>query len=162
MATAVSTRRPRALGPRVLGLVAGAAVAILAIVVITGRGDHVSAFAPKPLPPVVTQAGMLDKVGIRIVHVAEAGGGGLLDLRYQVVDVDKAGALHDRGRPPALVDEHSGQVIGRLLMGHAHFGTLHAGVTYYVEFENPGGLVKAGDPVSVVLGPARQQHILVQ
>ncbi len=83
-------------------------------------------------------------------------------VRFQVVDADKAAALHDAKTPPALVDENSGQVIGRLLMGHAHSGTFKAGVTYFYVFEDPGGLVKRGDQVSVVLGPVRVQHIPVQ
>jgi hypothetical protein len=145
----------------VLGLVAGAAVAILAIVVLTG-GHKAATSASKPLPKPATAAQMLDEVGARVLRVTESGAGGLLDMRYQVVDADKAAAIHNAKYPPALVDEHSGQVIGRLLMGHAHTGTFHAGVTYYVAFENPGGLVKRGDPVSVVLGPLRLQHVRVQ
>jgi hypothetical protein len=161
MSIAVPTGRRAALGPRVFGLLLGAVAAIAAIAVFTG-GHKTATGASKPLPETVTAAQMLDTVGARVVRVTTSGAGGLLDMRYQVVDADKAAALHDAKYPPALVDEHSGQVIGRLLMGHAHSGTFHAGVTYYAAFENPGGLVKRGDPVSVVLGPVRLQHVRVQ
>ncbi len=105
---------------------------------------------------------MLDKVGARVVRVTASGFNGLIDVRYQIADADKAAAIHDAKYPPALVDEHTGQVIGRLLMGHSHQGAFKAGVTYFTVFENPGGLVRRGDPVSVVLGPVRLQHVRVQ
>ena len=146
--------------PRVLGLVAGAAVAIgdrRADGWAQGADQRVAAAAEGR-----HAAALLDEVGARVLRVTKSGDGGLIDVRYQVVDADKANAIHNAKYPPALVDEHSGQVIGRLLMGHAHTGTFHAGVTYYVAFENPGGLVKRGDPVSVVLGPLRLQHVRVQ
>lgn len=161
MDTALPTRRPRMVGPRVLGVIAGAALALAALVVFAGPGGA-SREKLKALPPVVTADGLLQTVGVRVTRVALSGDGGLLDMRFQVVDPDKAADLHDTSTPPALVDENSGQVIGRLLMGHAHSGTFKAGVTYYYVFEDPGGLVKRGHEVSVVLGPARVEHIRVQ
>ncbi len=161
MDAALPRRRPRMAWPRVLGIMLGAALAAGGLFLLTG--NHAAGHAKlKALPPVVSQQGLLDAVGARVLRVAASGDGGLLDLRYQVVDEDKAAALHDEKWPPALVDENSGQVIGRLLMGHAHSGTFKAGVTYFYVFEDPGGLVKRGDRVSAVLGPARVQHIQVQ
>jgi hypothetical protein len=111
---------------------------------------------------VVSPAGLLERSGVRVVRVAASGGGGLLDLRFQVVDPDRAAAVHDADTPPALVDERTGGVIAGLFMGHSHHGRPKAGVTYYLVFENPGNFVKRGDRVSVVLGPARLQHVRVQ
>ena len=61
--------------------------------------------AAHPLPELVSAAGLLERSGVRVVRVAATGGGGLLDLRYQVVDPGKAAAIHDAETPPALVDE---------------------------------------------------------
>jgi len=161
MDAALPRRRPRMAGPRVLGIILGAALAAGGLFLLTGH--HAAGHAKlKALPPPVSQQGLLDAVGARVIRVTASGDGGLLDLRFQVVDADKAAALHSTKWPPALVDENSGQVIGRLLMGHAHSGTFKAGVTYFYVFEDPGGLVKRGDQVSAVLGPARVQHIPVQ
>jgi hypothetical protein len=90
------------------------------------------------------------------------GGGGLLDLRYEVVDADKAVALHDPSTPPALVEESSGLVVDSLLMGHAHKASYKPGVTYYLVFENPGDLVQQGGKVSVLLGTVELEHVDVQ
>jgi hypothetical protein len=104
---------------------------------------------------------MAGRSGVRVVRVAATGGGGLLDLRYEVVNPDVAAVVHDPKTPPALVDERSGLVIGQLLMGHMHKGQSKAGLTYYLVFLNPGDAVRRGDRVSVVLGGARLQHVRV-
>jgi hypothetical protein len=146
---------------RALGAVAGAAaVVVVALAVHVGHGP--SKAAPRALPDVVSPAGLLERSGVRVIRVAASGGGGLLDLRFQVVDPDRAGAVHDKRTPPALVDERTGGVIASPFMGHSHDGRLKAGVTYYLVFENPGNFVRRGDRVSVVLGPARLQHVRVQ
>jgi hypothetical protein len=106
-------------------------------------------------------ADLAQRSGVRIVRVAVSGGGGLVDLRYQVVDPDKAAALHASATPPALVDERTGVVVSRLFMGHAHSGELKAAVTYYLVFENPGNIVGRGGKVTVLLGDAQVEHVAV-
>ena len=94
------------------------------------------------------------------MYVAVTGGGGLIDLRYQVLDPDKAVAIHES--PPEMVDERSDALVDNLLMGHQHRGVLHAGQTYYLIFLNPGNLVARGDRITVALGGFRLPHVLVQ
>jgi hypothetical protein len=113
-------------------------------------------------PPVVSAAGLLQRSGVRIVRVTVSGDGGLVDLRYQVADSDKAAALHDPANPPLVVDERTGGVVSRLFMGHTHSQPPKVGLTYYLIFENPGDLVRAGKMVSVQLGDARVAHVRVQ
>ena len=112
--------------------------------------------------PIVTEDGLAEKIGVEIVYVAVTGGGGLIDLRYQVVDPDKANAVHDEKNPPTLVDEATGLVVNQLLMGHSHTGTFNAGQTYYMIFENPGNIVQSGSTVSVLLGNAEVDHVEVK
>ena len=112
--------------------------------------------------PVVTEGGLVDQSGVKIVYVAVTGGGGLIDLRYQVIDPDKANAIHDEQYPPTLVDETTGLVINSLLMGHSHTGTFNAGQTYYMIFENPGNIVQSGGRVSVLLGNAEVDHVVLK
>ena len=112
--------------------------------------------------PVVTEDGLVEKIGVKIVSVAVTGDGGLIDFRFQVVDPDKANAVHDVNNPPTLVDEATGLVVNSLLMGHAHNGPYTAGQTYYLIFENPGNIVQSGNKVSVLLGNAEVDHVLVK
>lgn len=125
-------------------------------------GTATPAAAANRVPPVVTKAGLAQRSGVRVTHVSLTGDGGLVDLRYQVLDADKAAAIHDPANPPEVVDEETGVVVDRPFMGHAHGGKFKLGHTYYLIFENPGNLVRRGSRVTVVLGDARIPHVPVK
>ena len=112
--------------------------------------------------PSVSAPGLAERSGVRLIRVAVTGGGGLLDLRYQVVDPNKAVAVHEAQTPPAIIDERTGLVLNRLLMGHAHHGQLKPAVSYYLIFENTGNWVRRGSEVTVLLGDAQVEHVVVK
>ncbi len=166
-----SPRRVRLAGYSV-GVVLVVGLAALGLWLATALRDNptaasvdepVKVTAPAALQrPVVSDAGLADRVGVRITQVALTGGGGLVDLRFLVVDPDKAAAVHDQATPPAIIDETTGVVVDQLLMGHSHTESFHAGQTYYLIFENPGNLVQSGSKVSVLLGNAEVDHVDVR
>ena len=156
-----------------VGLIAGVVVVVAAFFAwgaMEGLREHKAA-APEAVAPnvppqwqrtPVTAKGLEQKIGVKIVQVAVTGEGGLLDVRFQVVDPNLAAAIHDQSNPPALVDETTGVVANSLLMGHSHSSPFNVGVTYYLIFENPGNLISRGDTVSVLLGDAQVEHVQVQ
>jgi hypothetical protein len=111
--------------------------------------------------PVVAAGDLAGRSGVLITRVAVTGAGGLVDLRFKVVDPDRTTSLHDKRTPPAIVDERTGLVVHELFMGHAHSDPFKSGITYYLVFNNPGNWVKAGSRVSVLLGDAQVQHVVV-
>ena len=111
--------------------------------------------------PIVSADGLVQRSGVKITQVAVTGDGGLVDLRFEVVDPDRANAVHDPATPPAVVDEQSGLVVHELFMNHSHTGPFKAGVTYYLVFINPGNWVHHGSSVSVMLGNAQVEHVKV-
>ncbi|MBB4703331.1 hypothetical protein BJ982_004875 [Sphaerisporangium siamense] len=111
--------------------------------------------------PSVAADDLPDRAGIRLVRVSVSGGGGLVDLRFQVLDPAKAQALHDPATPPVLVDETSGVVVKDLYMGHSHTGPYKAAVTYYLVFVNPGNWIHRGAEVTVLLGDTQIPHVPV-
>ncbi|UQX88813.1 hypothetical protein M6D93_02140 [Jatrophihabitans telluris] len=155
---------------RVLGVAVGALAVILALTgYLALRATHHTGSSTKQADvpaswhrPSVTTAGLADRSGVRITRVDVTGGGGLIDLRYQVLDPDRAAALHDTATPPALVDETSGLVVHQLFMDHAHSGPYKQGVTYYYLFNDPGNWVHRGSRVTVLLGNAQVEHITVK
>jgi hypothetical protein len=151
-------RDRRRLQLALLLLVAAAALSLFVYDVTRSSGADRAA-GPAPA---VSQSGLEAKSGVRVVRVTMSGDGGLLDLRYKVVDANKAHAVHSPRNPPLLVDERTGGVINQPLMGHLHSGAPKLGLTYYVIFLNRGELVHRGSLVSVVLGRARLKHVRVQ
>ena len=149
---------------RLLGALTGVlAVAALAVV-MTRHEDPVEPAAAVPaswVRPAVTADGLALRSGVTIRQVAVTGAGGLLDLRFKVLDPDKAHAIHDPRTPPAVVDERTGLVINHLLMNHSHSGEYKPAVTYYLVFENTANWVRRGSKVTVLLGNAQVEHVVV-
>lgn len=110
----------------------------------------------------VPQAAFVEATGARIVLVALTAQGGMVDVRYQVVDPDKAVVFHDDEKPLRLIDEASGRVLDTPWHSHEHDGAYTAGVTYYQLLVNAGGVLKRGSLVTVMIGDVRLEHVPVQ
>lgn len=121
------------------GVSAGAAAAALALWLV-----------PDPAPPPGA------RWGVDQLRVRRTAHGHMLDLRYQVVDPTRAGSLLAKRASAYLVHERSGRRLA--VPDTPKAGTLRAkgvpeaGRSYFALFSNPGGLVRRGDQVSVVLG----------
>jgi hypothetical protein len=152
------------IGGFVAGVVLAAGIGALALwLPQRSSGDAKGADPPAAWQrPSVSAAGLVERSGVRLVRVAVTGGGGLLDVRYQVVDPNKAVTVHEAATPPALIDQRSGLVLNRLLMGHAHEGALKPAVTYYLVFENTANWVHRGSKVTVLLGGAQVENVVVK
>jgi hypothetical protein len=135
-------------------LAAAAGVAVWVLASDTSRNA--------PQPSAVAQAAFEEETGVQIVRVALVGAGGLVDLRYRVVDPDKAEIVHED--VPVLVDEQTGEVIDTFFMGHRHDprSVPKAGVTYPLLYVNERGLIEHGDTVTVVIGDSRLEHVPVR
>ncbi len=168
--SAAPARRGRFRPPgrgRIAGFLAGvliaAGIGALALWLPQRSNGQTSAEPPPQWRrPAVSAPGLAERSGVRLIRVAVTGGGGLLDLRYQVVDPNKAVTVHEARTPPAIIDEHTGLVLNRLLMGHAHQGQLKPAVSYYLIFENTGNWVRRGSEVTVLLGDAQVEHVVVK
>ena len=154
---------------RLLGILTGVIVVIggtfIAVLLTRGSGDSVKSESRVPVAwarPLVSGSGLVERSGVKITQVAVTGDGGLVDLRFTVVDPNKAARLHDPAKPPAVVDQRTGLVVKDLLMSHAHTAPFKAGVTYYLVFNNPGNWVHRGDKVAVLLGDARVENVTVR
>ena len=161
-----SRRRTR--GVRVAGALTGAALVIGGATAWWSLRptpfDAPSAVAAKPdwSRPVVPVADLPERLGVRLTQVAVTGGGGLVDVRFQVVGPALAAALHDPRTPPALVESGSGLFLDKLLMGHEHSGAFRQAETYFLLLLDSGDLVRRGDHVSVLLGGVQVDDVPVR
>ena len=141
-------------------VVAGLALALA----VTAALWSMSSRAAEPLAPAaegLMQPG-LAAAGVRLERVGVAAGGGMVDVRFQVIDLQRAESIHgDGGEIVAVVHEPTGIRLDQPWMGHGH-GEFHAGSTYSSLLLNPGGLVQRGDLVTVVLGDGAQAHVRVE
>src|SRR5262245_464958 len=85
---------------RAVGVLLGVLLVVAGLVVYAALHDGDASSAPTtPKPdwarPSISASELPDRLGVRLTRVAVTGGGGLLDLRFQVLDPEKAAAIHD-------------------------------------------------------------------
>jgi len=116
--------------------------------------------AAAPLSQEDVMAAIEDQYGVRISMIAVTMGGGAVDFRFQVVDPDKAtNFCYDYENLPVLFVEDTGARIDP--RQHTHHVNYQFGRTYYQLYRNPGGIVKQGTRLTVVIGDLRLEHFVV-
>jgi hypothetical protein len=116
----------------------------------------------KPRYDVPHDGQMEAALGIRFTQAAVVGDGGLVELRYVVLDAQKASAFqNDTKHPPTLRDERSGQTSWRAaLMKQGH--ELRPGQTYYIIYLNNQGAIKRGDKIDIGYNQRHLVHVPVR
>ncbi len=144
-------------------------VALIAVLSLVAVGGGVQAWRQHLASDVrhgaslVSADGMAARYGIDIDLLAVTAAGGLVELRYQVVDPDKAASLvHDPDLSPALVAEASGKTLVMSTPPHHHGSELHLGGTYFFLMANAESTLHKGDQVTLIIGEARMEHLEMQ
>ncbi|MFN2183189.1 MAG: hypothetical protein ACK2UU_04330 [Anaerolineae bacterium] len=118
--------------------------------------------ATEPLAAKVSEATLESEYGIHINLLAVIAAGGIIDLRFKVLDSEKAAQLLDTPQPRlAIIAEDSGMVIQAPPDTEQNF-TLQDGVVYFVQFPNVSHAVEAGRPVSLVIGDVRLEQLIAK
>jgi hypothetical protein len=141
----------------------GAAAAVLLIsgVVVTWAVRHGSGADVRDGTTVVDAEGMAQRYGISIKLVGVTALGGAIDFRYQVIDPDKASPiLHETAMLPKVIVEKTGESLQMASPPHNHDTELELGGTYFFLLANTHNAVHRGSLVTVVIGDARQEHIV--
>ncbi|MDX9786295.1 MAG: hypothetical protein RBT11_05955 [Desulfobacterales bacterium] len=109
---------------------------------------------------------MKETWGIQITGMRLTSSGFMLDFRYRVVDAQKAAPLFDRKTKPYLIHQETGAKF--IVPAPPKTGPLRSsnepkeGYVYWMFFGNPGGYVKSGDKVTVVIGNFKAENLIVE
>jgi hypothetical protein len=118
--------------------------------------------AANRLPIMPVNAEMEERFGIRFTFLAVTADGGLLDLRYRVIEQDKARNFgHYTETSPMLIVESTGAVVDVTQMGR-HNHRMEPGRIYYILFRNMGDAVHRGDLVTIDVGGVKLEHVVAQ
>ncbi len=114
--------------------------------------------APAGMP---LNADLEQSAGIRFTRVVVVADGGLLEASYVVLDPDKATRFQsDRQHPPAIESEERSESTSRVaLMKQGH--QMRAGQSYYLVYNNSGGVVQAGETARIVYNGFVLEHVPV-
>lgn len=108
----------------------------------------------------ITAAELERTYGTRIDLVALTALGGLVQLRFTVLDAAKAEPLfHLAENMPALEAESSGAIL-HAPTGMRHHLTLLDGGSYFVLYANAGNALSPGAQVSVLIDDVKLEHLV--
>ena len=117
-------------------------------------------FAPVVATPPATLA---EKWGVVITSVRLTAGGAALDVRYRVVNSERAAGLAGNTDKTYLVNQSTGQnLFSRAPSQPLVAQELTTGRTYFLFFPNRARTVKPGDSVALVVGTVRSGAVLVE
>jgi hypothetical protein len=89
----------------------------------------------------------------------------MLDMRFQVVNPEKARPILDKGKKAFLLDQASGKALSVPVTKAGSWRQTtskpEAGRIYFVLFGNPNKLVKENNKVTVVIGDFKKNDIVV-
>lgn len=104
--------------------------------------------------------------GVEVLYVRQSAAGYMLELRYRVLDAEKAKPLFQRDTKPVLTHAETGAEL--VVPTPATTGALRnsnlpiAGHTYWMFFANPGKLVEPGQHVGIQIGEFRVDDLVVR
>lgn len=134
---------------------------VVAIALLVGRFW----LQPAPMPvdsPMPISSAIESRWGVRITQIGVTADGGLVDLRYQVLDPDKSMQMISAiETTPKIIDNATGEVMQlEKTMSHKH--QQEAGRTYFMLFVNRKGLLKTGSAATVQIGDLEVGPIAVK
>lgn len=103
-----------------------------------------------------------ERFGVRFTFLALTAQDGLIDLRYRILDENKARDIgHYSTTTPVLIVEDSGEAVDVTVMGwHNH--RVERGRIYYTLIRNTGNVVKRGDKVTIKIDDLMLEHVPVR
>lgn len=106
-------------------------------------------------------AAMESQLGVRFSRLAVVGDGGLVEVNFVVLDVDKATEFEaSLAKPPIIVSEDRTGFTKRIsVMKQGH--NLAVGQTYYLVYENTRGVIVSGGHATIVDGSLALKHVPV-
>jgi len=104
-------------------------------------------------------AAIADRVGVRVTQVMVTADGGLVDLRYEVIDSDKAIFLFDDLTVVPRLIAKDGTEIALVDLPHRH--SVEPGLSYFILYRNIEGAIEPADEVTVVVDNVHLEHFKV-
>lgn len=103
-----------------------------------------------------------EETGIRVTLIAVTGGGGMVDFRIKVIDVEKATKLfaNPENKPILIAEDGDTKLLPPAEM--AFNVNLEADKAYFTLYTNANKAVKRGSPVTVLIGDYRLEPVNAQ
>ena len=128
-------------------------VAALFVGVLVVRGWRPTSSTSDTSQAMPTSAQIEFAYGIRFTGVGVTAGGGMIQIRYQVLDSDKSSVVHAADTAPFVIDAKGVKYADPGMVGHSHIGKdKTAGSSDYILLANSKGGVTPGSTVTIKVG----------
>jgi len=115
----------------------------------------------------VDEAGIVEKMGIKPVAIRLTAAGTMIDFRFNVIDSRKSLPMFNKQIKTFLVEQASGEKFA--VPADSKLGALRSssrepaeGKEYFIFFANPGGHLKRGSKVAVVVGDMKIENLTIE
>ncbi len=156
--SAVDRRRP-SWRRRLAGAVVVLALGGSALAVWTHRGPTNSAIEHSRA---ITAAQLEAQYGVRLGNIGLLASGGLVELKFQVIDADKATALFGETEDMPLLAVEGTSFVLESAKGMKHSLTLLDGASYFFLYTNVSNSLHDGSTVAFVINGERVPNLLVR
>jgi hypothetical protein len=144
--------------------------AVLVLVGCSGLPQNQSVAVPSNSVAASTISELENKFGIQIISTKLSGNNYLVDVRYRVIDGEKARPILDKAVKPALIHALSGDrfyvptqpIVGSLRQTVGKSRIIVADKVYFLLFANPNQKLKVGDQVSLAIGEFSKSNLAIQ
>jgi hypothetical protein len=140
-----------------------ALIFVVALALVGGIGLYsATSSSGKPSVSAISAQALADTYGAKVDLIGVAALGGMVQLRFTVIDTKKADALfHDKDKMPRLLIESNGQIL-QPPAGMKHSMKMVNGGSYFIIYGNRSNMVKEGTKISVVVGDVKLEHQLAR
>ena len=140
----------------------GTLIACLVVVGATTSAYVAEAHGRHERPQFPRSSELETRTGVQIVRATLAADGGLLDVRYVVLDAPNAQLwMADTSKPPELRDQRDSGVVDRVApMRDAH--QQRPGQTYFLIYQNTGNTIHRGDLIDLTVAGVTLHDIPVE
>lgn len=101
-----------------------------------------------------------EKFGVRFNFLAVTADGGMVELRYRVIDEDRAANFgHYTETAPMIISEDTGKMVDVTIMG-LHNHRVEPGRIYYILYRNTDNALVSGRPATIAIGRYELKHVV--
>jgi hypothetical protein len=119
---------------------------------------HGGSEAQARVPGIPLSQEIEDKFGVRFTFLAVIADGGMVDLRFRIIDPAKAANFgHYTETSPRLIAEDTGLAVDTTIMG-LHHHEMEVGRVYYILYRNTANAIKPGELVTIAIDDMQIEH----
>lgn len=138
-------------------------LAVLAALVLgVFAAQALTSAAANKRPTIPTSQAFENASGIKVLRATLAADGGMIDVRYQVLDRGKAAKYAGESTNPPVLDNDRNQAVMKTVISMVHRTDMKLGETYFIIYHNTNMAVHRGDRIDITVNGVTLNNVPVE